>query len=91
MQHLSSTHRFGAANTVCVVQTPFVLKDPCSISHTHPLEVAHGDVTHACDRVTQTGHDVSNGELVCELREVNDAVVVSQPNAIGGDERNGGH
>ena len=90
MEHLPGCHRFGAAAGMAVIQPPFIIKNARTVAHGNPLHVAHGDVANASHGAAQTLHDVADWELVGELREVNDVVVVGEPNPIGGDDGNGG-
>ncbi len=90
MEHLPGCHRFGAPAGMAVIEPPFIIKNARTVAHGHPLHVAHRDIAYTGHGAAQTLHDVADWELVGELREVNDVVVVGEPNPIGGDDGNGG-
>ena len=67
---------------MAVVQAPFIVKNTCAVGGRNPLQVAHGDVAHAGDGGAKLFHNVANGELVGELRQVHDVVVIGQANTV---------
>ena len=86
VQDLPRNERFSASCGVGVIQTTWCLKDASPISDTHPFKVAHCDVHHASNGIAQACDNIADWELIRKLVQVNNAIVVSQTDAVGSDD-----